>query len=223
MRATNRKRALMVSGSVILLCLSLIVGTTYAVFTDKDEFHQHLVAGNLEMKLERTELTKTYLNGDGYLTTVTLTGNDAYADLTDATPENVFGIGNEKVVPMSSYSAKMKITNDPNKSDVAIGYWIQIVNRTANADMDLSDQIIVTVTDANGNVYPAPGQPKASVASGLSIGSESAPIGKLDFDDTAEFTVTILFENLADDVNHAAKGDEIDFDLVVHAFQLTAP
>lgn len=211
MRATNRKRALMVSGSVILLCLSLIVGTTYALFTDTNVMKQHLKAGNLEMKLERTALTKTYLDTTGRMVTVAYTPTEAEADFTAATTENVFDIrGDEVIVPTSEYTAKLRVTNDEQTSDVMIGYWVEVTNGQLSAE--LSEQIKVSV---NGST------PK-SIKEGTSVGTEAAPIAKLGFGESDEFTVTILFDDMSDeavDKNYEAMGDSIDFDVIVHAFQ----
>lgn len=85
MRSTNRKRSLLVSGSVILLCLSIIVGMTWALFTDTQTVTNHLQAGDLDITLERIALSKTTLTPKGYLNTTDYTGSDAYEDFTNTT------------------------------------------------------------------------------------------------------------------------------------------
>ncbi len=215
MRATNRKRALMVSGSVILLCLSIIMGTTYALFTDTDTMKQHLKAGNLDMKLERTAITKKVLNADGYFETVEVDPETAVKDFTNATKENVFELEeDEKIVPQSEYSATMRITNDENNSDVAVGYWIEI-KYSGNSAAELAEKILVSVK----NVDPALDKnlSPVTVSSGDSLGSEQAPLGVLKVGDNQLFTVTILFDATGD--NNELMGDEIEIDIVVHAFQ----
>ena len=52
MKSTNRKRALLVSASVILLCMTIIVGMTWALFTDTATVENHLQAGDLNITLE---------------------------------------------------------------------------------------------------------------------------------------------------------------------------
>ena len=42
MRSTNRKRSLLVSGAVILLAMTIIVGMTWALFTDTQLVSNHL-------------------------------------------------------------------------------------------------------------------------------------------------------------------------------------
>ena len=53
MKSTNRKRALLVSASVILLCMTIIVGMTWALFTDTQKVTNHLQAGDLSITLKR--------------------------------------------------------------------------------------------------------------------------------------------------------------------------
>ena len=58
MKRTLRTRALLVSSAVILLAMTLIIGVTWALFTDTQKVSNHLQAGNLSITLERIELTK---------------------------------------------------------------------------------------------------------------------------------------------------------------------
>ena len=60
MESTNRKRALLVSGSVILLCMTIIVGMTWALFTDTRTLTNHLKAGDL---MRASGYAEDYLRG----------------------------------------------------------------------------------------------------------------------------------------------------------------
>ena len=214
MKSTNRKRALLVSASVILLCMTIIVGMTWALFTDTQKVTNHLQAGDLSITLKRTELTKTTLNAQGKL--VTSAPDTTTKNFSNPTDENVFGIvEGEKIVPSTKYVAKMQIENN---SDVAFGYWIEIVCTDKTNGADLAKQLRVTVntgTDAS-----------ASVNDGLTVGSSSNYVGELIIGATAEFTVTVEFldsfvaENNIDH-NDLAQGESLSFDLVVHAVQAT--
>lgn len=213
MRATNRKRALLVSGAVILLCMTVIVGMTWALFTDVKRVNNHLQAGDLKLTLERIGLQKTSLDAKGYLDTVTYTTEQIYADFSAETNENVFDIkSGEKIVPGSEYTATMKISNLDKNSDVAFGYWIEVVY-TGSANIDLAGQLKVSVNNGEGKVLNAEG--------GLKVGSDDAPIGVIGLDESTEFTVNVLFEKLSNTENNKAKGDTVTFDLVVHAIQYT--
>ena len=214
MKSTNRKRALLVSASVILLCMTIIVGMTWALFTDTQKVNNHLQAGDLSITLKRTELTKTTLNAQGKL--VTSAPDTTTKNFSNPTDENVFGIvEGEKVVPGTKYVAKMKIEN---RSDVAFGYWIEIVCTDKTNGADLAKQLKVTVNTGS--------DASASVNDGLTVGSSSNYVGELIIGATAEFTVTVEFldsfvaENNIDH-NDLAQGESLSFDLVVHAVQAT--
>ena len=214
MKSTNRKRALLVSASVSLLCMTIIVGMTWALFTDTQKVTNHLQAGDLSITLKRTELTKTTLNAQGKL--VTSAPDTTTKNFSNPTDENVFGIvEGEKIVPGTKYVAKMQVENH---SDVAFGYWIEIVCTDKTNGADLAKQLKVTVnTGADAS---------ASVNDGLTVGSSSNYVGELIIGATAEFTVTVEFldsfvaENNIDH-NDLAQGENLSFDLVVHAVQAT--
>ena len=214
MKSTNRKRALLVSASVILLCMTIIVGMTWALFTDTQKVTNHLQAGDLSITLKRTELTKTTLNAQGKL--VTSDPDTTTKNFSNPTDENVFGIvEGEKIVPGTKYQASMQIENH---SDVAFGYWIEIVCTDKTNGADLAKQLKVTVNTGS--------DASASVNDGLTVGSSSNYVGELIIGATAEFTVTVEFldsfvaENNIDH-NDLAQGENLSFDLVVHAVQAT--
>jgi predicted ribosomally synthesized peptide with SipW-like signal peptide len=113
--------------------MTVIIGMTWALFTDTQSVKNHLKAGDLKITLERTELVKKTLTLTGYLeeTKVQDETKDKPVQFTNPSDKNVFGLDIdandeviEKIVPGSKFAAKMKITN---KSDVAFGYWIEIV------------------------------------------------------------------------------------------------
>ena len=214
MKSTNRKRALLVSASVILLCMTIIVGMTWALFTDTQKVTNHLQAGDLSITLKRTELTKTTLNAQGKL--VTSDPDTTTKNFSNPTDENVFGIvEGEKIVPGTKYVAKMQVENH---SDVAFGYWIEIVCTDKTNGADLAKQLKVTVNTGS--------DASASVNDGLTVGSSSNYVGELIIGAKAEFTVTVEFldsfvaENNIDH-NDLAQGESLSFDLVVHAVQAT--
>lgn len=214
MKGTNRKRALLVSSAVILLCLSIIVGMTWALFTDTQKISNHLQAGDMSITLKRTELLKTSLHDSGHLVT---SKNTRVVEFSNPTDENVFGIGsNEKIVPGSKFVAKMQIENN---SDVAFGYWIEIVCTDKTNGVNLAQQLKVTVNT---------GSDKSDfVGNGLTVkGANGGCVDILSVGDTGTFTVTVEFldsaiaeNNIAD--NNLAKSEKLDFDLVVHAVQAT--
>ena len=227
MGSTNRKRLLLVSGSVILLCFTIIVGMTWALFTDTQSVSNHLVAGDLEISLARVELTKTTLNASGFLETPAQP-DTTRVEFDDSTDENVFGLttdanGNvtELIVPGSSFVAKMEIKNE---SDAAFGYWVEIKCTDQDTQTALAKQLIITVTTDTGY--------SSTIANGLTVGDENNFIGVLGIDaqsNTQYFTVTVTFDDkgytFEDGVlgseNDAAQTKDVNFDLVVYAVQVT--
>ena len=216
MKGTSRKRTLLVSCAVILLCMTVIIGMTWALFTDTHTVKNHLKAGDLDITLERIGLEKYTLNESGYLTSVEYTETEAYWNFSNSTKKDVFDIqSNEKIVPGSKFIATMRIKNE---SDVAFGYWIEIVCTDKTNGADLAKQLKVTVNTGS--------DASAFVNDGLTVGSSSNYVGELIIGATAEFTVTVEFldsfvaENNIDH-NDLAQGESLSFDLVVHAVQAT--
>ena len=223
MKSANRKRTVLVSTAIILLCMSIIVGMTWALFTDTKTVNNHLQAGDLSITLLRTELTKTMLDGKGYLDTVEVQKTtDEPVDFSENDPndtadDNVFGIEEgETIVPGTKYVAVMKIENH---SDVAFGYWIEIKCSDESKQEDLAKQLKVTVTTSTDSYD--------FVANGLIVKPEQGYIEAVEVGaDDVYFTVTVEFVDLgldADGVgaNNSAKNDTVDFDLVVNAVLLT--
>ena len=230
MKGANRKRTVLISTAIILLCMTIIVGMTWALFTDTRSVSNHLQAGDMSITLKRIELTKTMLDGSGYL--VTPDPDKTVIDFTENDPtttddDNVFGIAEgEKIVPGTKYVAVMKIENH---SDVAFGYWIEIKCSDASKQEDLAKQLKVTVTtDSDSFAYVADDlivKPDKGYIEAVVVRPDNAE----ETDDTgvAYFTVTVEFVDLGynpDDLsseNNAAKNDTVDFDLIVNAVQLT--
>jgi predicted ribosomally synthesized peptide with SipW-like signal peptide len=212
---TNRKRVMLVSAAVILLCLTLLIGTTYALFTDTQSVKHHLSAGDLEITLVRTQLVKTTLDASGYL--VTSDPDLTVVNVTGPSQENVFDIqADEKIAPGSRFSATMQVENH---GDVAFGYWVEIVCTDKKNGENLARQLNVTVT--------AGSEAEARVGDGLVVmGPGATYIDELGIGQTGSFVVTVEFldsfvEENGIDANDLAQGEEISFDLLVHAVQIT--
>ena len=226
MKSTNKKRALLVSASVILLCMTVIVGMTWALFTDTVTVENHLQAGDLNITLERTKLEVYSIDSTtGYLADKT---NNNVVNFSDPTDKNVFDLTTgSKIVPCSYYIATMKISNNTasvteNKqnSDVAYDYWIEV---KLNVDgltaqeieaLKLDEQLEITVTSEKLTT------PKTAwLSEGLTVGSDTAPLGTLTLGDSDDFTVKMEF--VSGPKNDTAKTQNLTFDLIVHAVQRT--
>ena len=201
---SKKKTKLLIALITIALCICMVVGGTYALFTDKVILTNHLKAGELNITLVRTNLTTTTLDEEtGYLKTVESTPD---VDFTNETAENVFGLTSDtKIVPQCSFEAMMEVSNN---SDVAFSYSLEIV---LDGDAkELSDQIELSVT-VNG----------VTTTNKLSEGYTVENVATLAINQTSEFVVNILFLDLDSEVNNAAQNQEVNFDLIVSAIQVT--
>ena len=218
MIGTKRKRVLLVSSSVILLCVSIILGMTWSLFTDTVTVENHLQAGDLNITLIRTKLeTYSIDTNTGYLVSAT---NEDDVNFSNPTDKNVFDLtADTKIVPCSTYTATMEISNSQTTSDVAYAYWLEVKLITTGLSQDeidalkLDEQLKITIVSEAGTA-------SKTLDEGLTVGSESAPIGTLALNDPADtFTVTMEFVDGAN--NNSAKTQKLQFDLVVHAVQVT--
>lgn len=217
---TRKKRSVLMSVLTLLLCLALVASGTYALFSDQVTLKNHLVAGTLDITLIRTNLTTLSLdNNTGFLVKTENPKDIDFsepANLNDPNAENknVFDITDETlIVPGSMYSAEMQIQNN---SDVAFGYWLEIVFDDT-VDLTLAEQLKITVTTVDDSKSISG---MLSENAGL-IGGENDHIGVLAKSGAALFTITVEFCDLDYSVNNNAKNTSFDFDVVVHAVQVT--
>lgn len=206
----SKVKTLLIACVTIMLCAAMIIGGTYALWSDNVTVNNHLTAGTLKVKLERVSLTKTYLDSQtGYLTTSE--PDTTVVDFSGSTTENVFGLSNyatedvEKIVPGAEYEARLKITNN---GDVAFTYEIIIVLKTASNE--LAEQLKVYVD----------GEDKGYLSEFINDGQavvEQQAMAKTDL--AKEFTVKLAFEDLS--ANNDAKEQSAEFDLLVKAVQAT--
>lgn len=194
------------SAVTFMLCLALVAGGTYALFSDQVTLTTHLKAGELDITLERTNLvTKALDNSTGFLVDII---DEEDVDFSKPTIRNVFDLEEtDKIVPGCSYDASMKITNN---TDVAFAYWIEIIDRNYE-DIILGDQLVVTIK-ADGY------EKTVKVSEGMLVGNQSEPVAILAKGEYDNFNVVLEFLNLAN--NNAAQNQSLNFDIVVHAVQV---
>ncbi len=214
---TKTKRSLLVSVLMLLLCVAAVASGTYALFSDSVDFDQHLQAGTLDITLVRTKLVTTELDSRGFLVSNEDNPDTRRVDFTNSIPENAFGIeSGDKIVPGYKVEATFEISNN---SDVAFGYWIEILctDEDKKDGQNLAKQLQISVNNADG----------VFVGEGLIVrGNNSKYIKVLPTPGMDTFTVCIEF--LDSDIpeydiehNNSAKGEKLDFDLVVKAVQVT--
>lgn len=209
---TKKKRSVLLSVMTLALCLALIASGTYALFSDEVRLTNHLQAGKLDITLTRNSLTtKSVDTTTGFLTDPITTTEPV--DFSNPTKRNIFDITDDTlIVPGSYYSAEMQISNH---SDVAFGYWLEIVF-DGTVDLTLAEQINITVTTSDGAKSISTTLDKSK---GL-IGEETSPIEVLAKSGSALFTISVEFDDLGN--NNDAKNKTFEFDVIVHAVQVTS-
>lgn len=216
----STKRVLLVSASMVLLCLCIIVGATYALFTDSVTVHNHLQAGDLDLRFERTNLEYAVLKTDGTIEVVKETGVVDFTDTSiDFTNTNIFGINDERViVPTSFVKADLRIANDGN---VAFDYKVFLLLKDG-ISTDLAKQLLVTVSSGN-NVLVSK-KPLSEMATGegyvILSGSTVKTTSEVVFTVHIEFADDVVDNTIGD--NDLAQDQAVAFDLSVSAVQSTS-
>lgn len=202
----KKNRVLLVSCGVIILSMFIIIGMTYALFTDQVLVKNHLRAGNLDITLTRTNLEYSVLNSEGKVEVIT---NEEKYDFTESTNENVFGLDSSDtvIVPGMYFDAEMEIAN---KGNVAFEYNVSIVmTGETNA---LAEQLKVTITHPDGSVTTkmlSELDSELSIVTGMMNASE----------EVQSFRVRVEFVDV--EINNDAQNQTAEFDLIVTAIQVT--
>lgn len=219
----KKKRALLISCSVIMICVCIIAGMSYALFTDSVSVKNHLKAGNLDVTLKRTNLEYSVLDSEGVLGVTTVTED---LDLTESSSNNVFGIDSTDIyiVPGSYFDADLEINNEGN---TAFTYSISI--KMIGEANDLADQLKVTVTRPDGSSTT---KMLSELAGGMSVETGRMTAGeaaqkfsvRVEFIDDVEYNGSLSPEASASDRmnNNDAQAKTAVFDLVVTAVQATS-
>ena len=201
---SKKARTLLLSMVTACLCLALIVGATYALFSDTFTVNNHLQAGKLEVGLERIGYTTCTLGDDG---TLTESEDPSVVDLIDD-GSTLFQM--DTIVPGSWYEAELRVSNN---GDVAFDYGIRVLwNENADAtalQLALAGQIQITVTQ--GDTQKA--QFMLDEAEDVDLSAIMAG--------AAAQTFTVKAEFVDSESNNEAQDAALDFDLQVYATQKT--
>lgn len=211
-----RDRALLSASVLIMLVAGTLATGTYALFTSTAKVSNHLQAGNLNISLLRTKLTKKTLNNEGTLSETT---DDKVIDFSANGSENIFGIEkSEFIVPQSSFSSFLRIMNGKKSGDsytpssVAFDYSVNIVIDSSSSS-DLLSQLTITVK-----------QGETEISKHLNeYNNEAVFTGSMKkTDEYTDFSVTLLFDDFDATVNNKAQNATASFDLCVTAVQKVA-
>ena len=95
---TKKQRTVLLAALTLMLCLALIAGGTYALFSAQFEMTNHLQAGELKVALERTHLKAFALDPvTGYMT-LHDEPDTPPKQFTNGTDDNVFGITGDALI-----------------------------------------------------------------------------------------------------------------------------
>jgi len=218
----GKKRVLLTASAIILLCLTLFIGSALALFSDRTSVRNHLVAGDLEADLWRTNLEYTALNSEGKLQK-TVVDEDLNFSNVSLTEDNVFGVKSESivVVPGSYFDADLELRNVGN---VAFTYVIKLVFVGDSTNNDaFAKQLKITIVDTNGNTSTPKTLDKFTASSGTDyiISQGELKVSTTPGVQSADkFSVKVEFID-DDSVNNLAQAATATFDLIVEAVQAT--
>ncbi len=211
----ERRKTLLLSMLTLCISTALVVGGTFALFTDNVTVNNHLQAGNLTVGLYRTAYTENALDDNGYLEKTVVQAQDDVIDSNDLNLENelwLFDIDN--AVPQSYYEADIDVVNE---GSVAFDYGMRIV-LTNGSDTALVDQIEITVTYGDE-------QTKSFILS--EYATNDVGLGILTTEQSGRFTVNAEFidhGNALNNANNAAQNQTVEFYVQVYATQrVSAP
>lgn len=208
----RKKRAVTLSLAAILLCMCLIVGGTYALYTDEVRLRNHLQAGNLDLTLVRTDLIYTVLNDKtGYMEEKQVPTDK---DFSASTNDNIFGFergSSLRMVPGSYFRADLTVGR-AEESDVAFDCFVEL-RLLESSDSAFAKQLLVSITDPDGQVLLEEISLAELLGEAVFLGRVALPT------DSYSFSVRVEFSERAD--NNDARAGDVWFDLVVSAVQAT--
>ncbi len=204
----RRRKTLLLSILTLCICTALVVGGTYALFTDEATVNNHLQAGNLKVGLYRTAYTENVLDDEGYLETTVVHAQNDKIDSDDKNLEEelwLFNVNN--AVPQSYYEADLDVLN---QGSVAFSYGMRI-DLTAGADTALVNQIKITVTYGTNETWFMLSDYAAN----------SIDLGVLTTGQSGRFTVKAEFvDDVGEEfVNNNAMDETVEFFVQVYATQ----
>lgn len=219
----GKKRILLTASAVIILCLTILIGATYGLFSDGVVIHNHLQAGDLEADLWRTNLEYTALDSAGLLGYTTI-GDDLDLSNTKLPEMNVFGLDSSdlRIIPRSYVKADLEIRNLGN---VAFDYTVKLVfTGDTSLNNAFAKQLDITIVDPYGkesetrplDTFTTDGKHYVLFSGNLLSSHDIMTYNK------AAFSVKVTFRDDST-INNQAQAAIATFDLIVEAIQSTQP
>jgi predicted ribosomally synthesized peptide with SipW-like signal peptide len=191
-----KKKILLSSIAVIALCLCLIAGSTYALFTETTSVNIAVTAGDLNVAatiVERSMMLRSLGDAEGtFERTEFANGGDA---------EFVDGrLVINKMTPGDGLCFEVEVENT---GDIAAMYTVDWATNGIHTAEDLFDVLEITVLDVNANEFTGTTQYSALGAPG----------------ETTTFLVIVEFTNGTPDRDNQYQGAAADIQFTVTAVQ----
>lgn len=206
-KKNSTKRALTSSVLSLVLCIAMLIGSTFAWFTDiAASKNNKIVAGTLDVQLLMHDGTK-------------------YADISD-TEASIFGASDSVIAqnkntdtlwePGKTQVAYLAIRN---KGNLDLKYQVTLAVRNPEGGKELykAMQYVITPDAQNGEITAWDGTNAQTVALGTQTVSNGE--GYLSDGETHYFALSV---HMMEDAGNEYQGGEIDFDLSVVAAQLVS-
>ena len=214
-----KKRILLTASASILLCLAVMIGVTYSLFSDNATVKTHLTAGDLEADLWRTNLEYSCLDPEGKLEKTTVE-EDLNMSNTKLTEANAFGLDTEDIIiiPGSYIKADMEIRNTGN---VAFNYVVKLIftGDTTKAN-HFAEQLKITITYPDGKTSEGLTLDKfTSNGSNYVIMNGALTVSTVEGEYSSDsFSIRIDFIDNND--NNLSQAATASFDLIVESVQM---
>ena len=204
-----KKKVLISSILTLAVCLAIIAGSTFALFTSTVTVNVAVTAANVNVVAAIQPTVKTW----------SLTETEA-----NARTDGSFVNGGSAVIDSTSNSTKLVISRMPpgdvakftikvtNNSDVAVQYRVRAISeKGANATVDLTEALTITA-NVNGVDYAVSGTENVTpwIAAPLNNGAAG---------NITDMVITVNFPNGTPEHDNAYKQAGADITFVVEAVQ----
>ena len=205
-----KKKALLGSSLIIALCLCLIAGSTFALFTSDTEVHVEVTAANLDIDatIDDELLTRSYKETEYRL-------DGSFANGGEAKLDDNKHLVLDRITPGDNVVFTIKVQNNSN---VAIKYRVRAVSTPITEDdttyKDLTEALVIKAT-INGETTPY-------VVSGEEMATAwfDVPLNGTNGGNITDISVSVEFPD-ADD-NNDYKNAKANIAFYVEAIQYNA-
>ena len=195
-----KKKILLVSTLTIALCISLIAGSTYALFEDSERHTIVVTAGNLDV-VATIEDGKLLTHSEGDETEFSRNGSFANGGQAVINPDDSSNVIISGMTPGDKVRFNVDVTNN---SDIALRYRVVWSSNASANKVDLSDALNVTVVVNEETTLGMDN--RASEYFNVNAGGE-----------ITTFTITVEFPDRAD--NNDFRQAEANLSFVIEAVQ----